>query len=448
MKKLQREWAIETGIIERLYSWDRGVTEILIEHGIDASLIAHRGGLTREKAENVNDIIRDQLEIVEGLFSYVKGEQPLTEHFIRGLQAQFTAHQPTTDAINEAGEPIQVTIRRGEYKSLPNNPRRPSGSMHEYCPPELVVEEMANLIDGYRTFEADFSPEVVSAWLHHRFTQIHPFQDGNGRVARALASLVFLKGGMFPVVIRDADHTEYISSLESADAGNLGPLVALFVRGQRNSILAAIGLEQQVRQQGFAEEIISSAIAVLKNRFATKSLEVEAVYIVAAQLQDRAVERLTQISDQLNGQLYQLTTAGHETYHSNTKSADNDSKQRHYFYAQIVESAKQSDYFANLDPYRSWVRLAIATEQIFEFVISFHGYGPGRHGVLVASAFTFQRVHNEEQGSEFVNVSRCVPEVFQFNYAESQESIDKRFEDWLESACAIALSEWKRQIEA
>ena len=34
IKKLQREWAIETGIIERLYSWDRGVTEVLIEQGI------------------------------------------------------------------------------------------------------------------------------------------------------------------------------------------------------------------------------------------------------------------------------------------------------------------------------------------------------------------------------------------------------------------------------
>ena len=33
LKKLQREWAIETGIIERLYGWDRGVTEVLIEQG-------------------------------------------------------------------------------------------------------------------------------------------------------------------------------------------------------------------------------------------------------------------------------------------------------------------------------------------------------------------------------------------------------------------------------
>jgi hypothetical protein len=44
IKKLQREWAIETGIIERLYSWDRGVTEVLIEQGIEPSIIAHRGG--------------------------------------------------------------------------------------------------------------------------------------------------------------------------------------------------------------------------------------------------------------------------------------------------------------------------------------------------------------------------------------------------------------------
>ncbi|MEB3164074.1 MAG: Fic family protein, partial [Prochlorothrix sp.] len=67
--KLQREWAIETGIIERLYTWDRGVTEILIAQGIDASLIAHQSGIQREKADQVTDLIRDQLAIVEGLFA-------------------------------------------------------------------------------------------------------------------------------------------------------------------------------------------------------------------------------------------------------------------------------------------------------------------------------------------------------------------------------------------
>lgn len=447
LQKLQREWAIETGIIERLYSWDRGVTEVLIEHGVDASLIARKGGLTREKADHVNDVIRDQLIIVEGLFSYVKGEQPLTAHFIRGLQAQFTAHQETTEAVNDHGHIVHVSMLRGEYKKLPNNPRRPDGDVHEYCPPELVQEEMDRLVDWYRNYEDQFSPEVVSAWLHHRFTHIHPFQDGNGRVARALASLVFLKEGMFPIVIRDAERSGYIGALEKADSGDLSPLVALFGKRQRDAILSAIGLEQQVQQQRFADEVISSAVSVLKDRFAAKSREIKAVYDVAGSLHDRAQKRLGELAEKLNNQLRDLTPPGHENYHANTKSAGNGEKNGHYFYAQIVKAAKQFDYYANLEAYRSWVRLAISTDEIFEFVVSFHGYGPGKKGIMVASAFTFQRVPTEEQGTEFVNVRPCAPDVFQFNYAESKESTEARFDDWLESASAIALSEWKRQLE-
>ncbi|RAP57238.1 Fic family protein [Oleiagrimonas sp. MCCC 1A03011] len=448
LKKLQREWAIETGIIERLYSWDRGVTEVLIEQGVDASLISHKGGLTRETAEHVNDIIRDQLDIVEGLFSHVKGEQPLTEHFIRGLQNKFTAHQKTTEALNSEGNVIQVNIRRGEYKKLPNNPRRRDGTMHVYCPPELVDEEMGNLIAWYREAEGHTSPEVLSAWLHHRFTQIHPFQDGNGRVARALASLVFLKAEMFPLVVRDADRTEYIGALENADDGDLSSLVKLFSRRQRSSVLSAIGLEQQVQQQRFAEEIISSALQVLKSKFQTQKHEVDGVYKLANNLQKKAGTRLSAIAEKLDHQLKTFTPPGKCQYHANARTADNDSAERHYFYAQIINIANIFDYFANLNAYRSWSRLAISTEHIFELVISIHGYGSGRNGVLAATAFTFQRVATEEQGSEFVNIRACTPEIFQFNYAEATDSIEQRFDDWVESACAIALSEWKRLIDS
>jgi hypothetical protein len=39
--RLRREWVIETGIIENLYSIDRGITQLLIEKGIEANLIPH-----------------------------------------------------------------------------------------------------------------------------------------------------------------------------------------------------------------------------------------------------------------------------------------------------------------------------------------------------------------------------------------------------------------------
>jgi Fic family protein len=448
LKKLQREWAIETGIIERLYSWDRGVTEVLIEQGVDSSLVAHRGGLNRDSAENVTAMIQDQLDIVEGLFGYVAGEQPLTEHFIRTLQSQFTAHQETTEAVSGDGTVITVTLIRGKYKELPNNPRRPDGTTHVYCPPELTQEEMERLVNWYHKYEPSTPPEILSAWLHHRFTQIHPFQDGNGRVARALASLVFLKAGLFPLVIRDQDREEYITALEYADAGDLEQLVKLFARRQRSSILSAIGLEQQVHQQGFAEQIMSSAVAALKKKFEDHDQAISEAFATADKLREKAASRLQELSAALNEQFEDMQAVDGRPYSSDVREADNESDQRHYFYAQIVAAAKEMGYFANLDPYRSWVRLLIQTDRIFELVISFHGLGSVRSGVLVASALTFERVPAEEGGTQFVNVKVSAPEVFQFNYAEKEISIEARFDDWLETATAIAFSEWKKQIES
>jgi len=60
-------------------------------------------------------------------------------------------------------------------------------------------------------------PEIEAAWLRHRFSQIHPFQDGNGRVARALASLVFIKAGSFPLTVTGDDRNRYIGCLQIAD---------------------------------------------------------------------------------------------------------------------------------------------------------------------------------------------------------------------------------------
>src|SRR4029077_20167961 len=121
-------------------------------------------------------------------------------------------------------------LDKGQYKTQPNSPTRPDGSVHEYCPPEHVASEMDNLITMYhRHEERGVPPEVEAAWLHHRFTQIHPFADGNGRVARAISTLVFIKAGWFPLIVKREDWTRYVEALERADRDDLRLLVALFV---------------------------------------------------------------------------------------------------------------------------------------------------------------------------------------------------------------------------
>ena len=65
-KRLRREWAIETGIIEGVYTLDRGVTRTLIAKGIEAALIPHNA--TNRDPELVARIIQDHYEALEGMF--------------------------------------------------------------------------------------------------------------------------------------------------------------------------------------------------------------------------------------------------------------------------------------------------------------------------------------------------------------------------------------------
>ena len=266
LKKLKREWAIETGIIERLYTWDRGVTEMLIEQGIDAALIANKGHVQRDRAAQIKNLIDDQYGVIDFLFTFIKGDRPFSTFFINEMHAQLARHQDTTEARTPDGNVVFVPLIKGGYKRHPNNPTRSDGELHPYCPPLIVRDEMEQLVKWYEEDVSDTPPEVLSAWLHHRFTQIHPFQDGNGRVARALASLVFLKAGLFPLVIRDEDRKVYIESLEVADTGDLSKLVKLFARRQRDEILRALNVEQHVERESYSGQIGANALQILKVR--------------------------------------------------------------------------------------------------------------------------------------------------------------------------------------
>ena len=450
LERLHREWAIETGLIERLYTWDRGVTEVLIEQGIEASIITHGAKVSRGEAEHARVLINDHLGVVEGLFEQVKGEQPLTEMFIRQLQAKFTEHQDHTEALGPLGEIVQVPLAKGEYKRLPNNPRRPDGIVHLYCPPERVRDEMPRLVQWYREAEGTHSPEVRAAWLHHRFTQIHPFQDGNGRVARALASLVFLRDGLFPLVIRDSDRVAYIDALEVADAGDLLPLTTLFVRRQKDALLKAISLEREVYEGGQVDEILRSAMEVLKRRERREegpgAAKVLTVLYRARKLLDHAVSLLAEQASIVDLRLRQAFPEGTAPYSAQSWGATDGTPMSHFRDSDVVEVAKTFRYFPNLARYSALVQLVITTDEAFRYTVNFHGYGPGDTGVIIATAFA--SVYDPTPlGAEAPRDLRPVcREPFLVNYKEPYDSIEQRFDAWLQESLVLALAEWRRSL--
>jgi len=141
MERLRREIAIETGIIERLYTLDRGITRLLIEQGINESLIPH--GATDRPVRQVVALIKDQEAAVEGLFDFVGGQRTLSTFYIKQLHQLLTQNQDSTEAlVPSTGQIIRIDLIRGDWKKQPNNPMRADGIIHEYCPPEQVASEM------------------------------------------------------------------------------------------------------------------------------------------------------------------------------------------------------------------------------------------------------------------------------------------------------------------
>ncbi|MBV9038095.1 MAG: Fic family protein, partial [Acidobacteriaceae bacterium] len=237
-QELAREWAIETGQIEGIYDIDRGTTRTLIERGINADFIPRVSN--QQSPELIAAIIRSHLEVLDGLFDFIKGNRPLSKGYIHELHAALLRQQQTATVMDQFGNVFRADLLKGHYKKQPNNPTRPDGSVHQCCPPEHVDSEMERLIELHAQHISQGVPvEIQSAWLHHRFAQIHPYQDGNGRVARALASLIFIKAGWFPVVVTRDDRTRYIDALEIADQGDLHPLVEFFVDVQKRSLFQA-----------------------------------------------------------------------------------------------------------------------------------------------------------------------------------------------------------------
>jgi len=242
--EIKREWAIETGKIEGLYTLSKGITKTLIQYGISAKLIPHDS--TNIGANRLTEILNDQQEVIEGLMDYVAQSKPLTLTYIRQMHQVFTRHQDTTEGMTEEGKLVDIPMIKGAWKKWPNNPLQTDETIHEYCPPEQVPNEMEHLLELHQKHVTEnVSPEVEAAFLHHRFTQIHPFQDGNGRVARALASLVLLQARYFPFVVRDEERAEYIDALEEADQGNLSALIKYLCEKQKDLLYLAVKKSQE-----------------------------------------------------------------------------------------------------------------------------------------------------------------------------------------------------------
>ncbi|MCD4739644.1 Fic family protein [archaeon] len=106
--------------------------------------------------------------------------------------------------------------------------------VHRGAPSEKVSELLKELVEWYKKHKKKYPPLVLAAVMHNQFENIHPFQDGNGRVGRLLLNNILLKHGLPPVNIEFSRRREYYASLRSYETEhNLRPTIELLLSEYR-----------------------------------------------------------------------------------------------------------------------------------------------------------------------------------------------------------------------
>ena len=95
---------------------------------------------------------------------------------------------------------------------------RISGSNHIPPNPIKVPDQMEAAFSSLSNLSSDLEK---ATFLHHRISHIHPFTDGNGRLARLSMNFILLQAGFPPISISPEDRPNYYQALEAADAGKL-----------------------------------------------------------------------------------------------------------------------------------------------------------------------------------------------------------------------------------
>ncbi|MCY4575666.1 MAG: Fic family protein [Chloroflexi bacterium] len=443
-KRLVRRLSIETGIIEHLYELDLGTTETLVAEGFLEEHVSSAS--TNIEPARLIDILRDHESAVSLVMDGIGRQRELTRGFMHEVHSVLTRNQPTYTAVDQFGNRHEVPLESGKFKQNPNNPTRPDGLVHEYCPPEQVDSEVDRLL-GYLPGYVDEDPIVTAAWFHHRFTQIHPYTDGNGRVARTLTTLLLLRNELFPLVIDRSGRTEYIKALESADAGDLQPLVSLFVRLEKAAILQALSIDAD-SEESYQRSVTDAMIDALSDRFRQRSqkrqVDLSQVNANARDFRGVAHTTIERTLERLQDALAPLTAADVALFDGGT-----DHSNPHWYRWQIVNAAQEAKSFANFDEDHYFVKGTIRADQLrLSFVISCHHVGRVPSGIMQAIAFAnLESIGNsgDDEGPRESHIP-CSLEPFVFSHRTKVEEARESFGHWLDQCLAVAIKEFSERV--
>lgn len=251
MQKFRLDWNYHSNHLEG-NSLTYGETKALLLFGVTA-----QGKPLKDTLE-----ITGHNEAINWVLEMIQGERPLTENFIRELHS-LLLKDSYKDSKNVDGKIVPRKITSGKYKETPNHVETVTGEIFYFASPEETPAKMYDLLNWYKlkTEDKEVNPLLVAAEFHYKFIRIHPFDDGNGRVARILMNFILMQFSFPPVIIKTEDKTNYFAALQLADAGNIEPFINYIAINLNRSLEIMIA---GANGESIEEEEISNEIKELE----------------------------------------------------------------------------------------------------------------------------------------------------------------------------------------
>ena len=100
-----------------------------------------------------------------------------------------------------------------------------TGSDIDFPKPNELSDKMQDFVKNIPNLKSQLHPVEYAAMLHVKFVNIHPFIDGNGRVARLLMNLALLQTGYNITIIPPVVRADYIRALQDSNHNNFIPFI-------------------------------------------------------------------------------------------------------------------------------------------------------------------------------------------------------------------------------
>jgi len=182
-------------------------TKLVLEEGVTIG-----GKPLKDHLEAKNDA-----EAFDLMVKLVHAKKPISQEIIQQI------HEIVTKGIlEESGKYRTENVRIAGSKTTPLSYSK-------------IVKLMGEYISNIR--ELKLHPIKKAAFIHHELVRMHPFLDGNGRVARLITNLYLMQMGHPPIVLKKEEQRKYYQVLQKADGGDLSPLAAFIAKAVHEALM-------------------------------------------------------------------------------------------------------------------------------------------------------------------------------------------------------------------